>query len=235
MSFESCSFGDSPVFGRAGLEGSSLSGRAGRVFAGKLRKRMEADCETLTLEQLLDQIEEKNREEDRIELRGVIQAVGDRSFGPLLLVPGLIAFSPISGIPGVATLVGVMLFLISVQLLAGKKHFWLPAFVLDRSVSRKRFDQAMRILHWIGRKIDRLLRPRLDFFVNGTARWVIALFCMLIAFGAPFMEVLPFVISSLGAVVSMIGFGLLARDGLLVLLAGILFGGVVAVGVNLAI
>jgi len=135
---------------------------------------MGATDEILTLVQLLARIEEQSREGDRVDLRGLIEALGDRSFGPMLLLPGLIAFSPLSGIPGIATLFGVMLVLVSAQLLVGRKHFWLPEIIMHRSVSRKRFEQMIPFLRRAAEIIDRLVAPRLLFFVNGIASWLIA-------------------------------------------------------------
>ncbi|HLS27734.1 MAG TPA: exopolysaccharide biosynthesis protein, partial [Opitutales bacterium] len=162
-------------------------------------------------------------------------ALGDRSFGPLLLLPGLIAFSPLSGIPGIATLFGVMLVLVSAQLLVGRKHFWLPEIVLRRSISRKRFEQVISFFRRVAKVIDRLVAPRLSFFVNGIATWLIACFCLLIGLIAPFMEVLPFVTTGLGLVVTILGFGLLARDGVLILTAILLFSGIMAAGILIAV
>lgn len=53
--------------------------------------------------------------------------IGRRSFGPLLLMAGLIILAPVVGdIPGVPSIMGVFIVLVSVQLLIGQEHFWLP-------------------------------------------------------------------------------------------------------------
>lgn len=190
--------------------------------------------EVLTLVQLLERIEEESREGERVDLRGLIEALGDRSFGPMLLLPGLIAFSPLSGIPGIATLFGLMLILVSGQLLVGRKRFWIPEILMRRSISRKRFEKMVPFLRRAAEIIDRLVAPRLLFFVNGIATWLIAWICLLIGLVAPFMEVLPFVTTGLGLVVTFLGFGLLARDGVLIVLAILLFSGIVTAGVLIA-
>lgn len=175
--------------------------------------------EIKTLEGLLDRIAQENRGRERVTIESAVKAAGSRSFGPLLLVPGLIAFSPLSGIPGVPTMVGVMVFLISGQLLIGRAAFWFPQFVLRRSVSKRRFKQAMKMLRKVARFMDRLLKPRLCFLVEGVATYFIAAVSLAMALVAPLLELLPFVISGVGAVLTCFGFGLLARDGVLVLVA----------------
>lgn len=190
--------------------------------------------EITTLEGLLERIEKENHGKERVTVRAVIESSGARSFGPLLLVPGLIAFSPLSGIPGVPTLVGTMVFLICGQLLIGRKHFWLPEFILRRSIAQRRFDQTMKMLRKPARVIDRLLKPRLTFLVEGLATYLIAAFSLLMAIGAPFMELLPFAISGVGAVLTFLSFGLLARDGVVVLAALALFAGMVVIAAVVA-
>src|SRR5690606_15941015 len=70
-----------------------------------------------SLVEVLDRLEEAAREQSDIALGAILEAVGRRSFGPLLLVAGLIALSPLSGIPGMPTTVGVLVLIIAVQLL----------------------------------------------------------------------------------------------------------------------
>lgn len=181
-----------------------------------------------TLEGLLDRIDSENEDCDSITVERVVQAAGQRSFGPMLLVPGLIALSPLSGIPGMPTMVGMMVVLISGQLLIGRSQFWLPQFVLRRSLSRPRFEKAMKALRKVAGFVDRLLKPRLSFLVEGPATYVIAALSLLLAIAAPLLELLPFVITGVGAVLTCFGFGLLARDGALALLA---FGFCIATGV----
>jgi hypothetical protein len=53
----------------------------------------------------------------------MLKTVGQRSFGSLLLLPGLMALSPLSGLPGMPTLFGVMVLLITGQLLIGRNEF----------------------------------------------------------------------------------------------------------------
>ncbi len=45
-----------------------------------------------------------------------MQAVGSRSFGPLLLVAGLVTLSPAGDVPGVPTIMAAFVFLVAGQL-----------------------------------------------------------------------------------------------------------------------
>jgi hypothetical protein len=172
-----------------------------------------------SLGELLDEIEEAKGERDEISVGSIFKAAGERSFGPLLLVPGLIGVSPLSGIPGMPSLIGLMVALITSQILMGRDEVWLPQWLLRRSVSRRRFEKAMRLLRKVASFVDRLIKSRLESFAGSKAKYVIAACCLLVSLAAPFMEVVPFAITGVGAAVSAFGLGLLARDGLLALLA----------------
>jgi hypothetical protein len=185
--------------------------------------------EAKNLEDLLNGIEEANEGKDRIRLATAFKAVGQRSFGPMLLLPGLIAASPLSGIPGMPTLVGLMVFLIVSQLLLGREEFWLPQLVLRRSISRVRFEQAIGVIRKGARVIDRFLKPRLTFLTDGPGMYVIAGLCLVLSLAAPALELLPFVITGVGFGVSAFGLALLAHDGLLALIAYLFCGAVVSV------
>jgi hypothetical protein len=97
-----------------------------------------------TLEQLLDRLGEADNGCQQTSLGAIFETVGTRSFGPLLVVCGLLAISPLSGVPGVPTTIGILVVLIAAQLLIGRHHFWLPRWLLSRCVSHTIFDAALR-------------------------------------------------------------------------------------------
>lgn len=171
------------------------------------------------LQELLDRLDDASDDSDRISIDDVHRAVGRRSFGPALLVPGLLALSPLSGMPGVPTTVGVMVLLVSGQLLAGRSEFWLPRFVLDRSISRERFQKAARVMRPVARFLDALLKRRLTIFSEGPVVHAVAAASLMLAVLAPLLEVLPFAITGVGAAITVFGLALIAHDGVMVILA----------------
>ncbi len=177
--------------------------------------------ETVNLEGLLEQLGEAGDGDDdgRVTIEAVHHAVGRRAFGPVLVIPGLMALSPVSGMPGVPTAVGIIVLLICGQLLIGRSTFWLPGFVLRRSVSKQRFEQAMRFIRPVARFVDRLIKPRLRFLAEGAAAYVIAALCLALALISPLLEAVPFAITGVGAALTAFGFALIADDGVLSLLA----------------
>ena len=84
------------------------------------------------LEELIVLLNRAGQKHDHVSVSSLLDAVGRRSFGPLLLFAGLIALSPLGVIPSVPTMVAVSVMLIVGQLLCGRKQFWLPRFVVRR-------------------------------------------------------------------------------------------------------
>lgn len=171
------------------------------------------------LEQLLERLDEAAAEHDEVSAKRIMEAVGSRSFGPLLLTAGLILATPLSGIPGLPTTVSLFVLLIAIQLLLRKRHFWLPAWVLKRSVRSSRFRAALKMLKWPAAMVDKPLRPRLQRLTHAGGSRMVAVTCLLIAPIAPLLELIPFAATGLGVALAAFGLSLIAHDGLLILLA----------------
>ncbi|WP_295803939.1 exopolysaccharide biosynthesis protein [uncultured Microbulbifer sp.] len=188
--------------------------------------------EITNLTQLLFQLERLARTRDHISLEMVMQVVGRRSFAPILLLAGLLLFSPLSGIPGVPTLMGILVLLVTIQMLALRKHFWLPGWMLHRSIPQ---SKLLKTLHWLERPatvLDRWIKPRLEILATRVGSVVVALVCCAIALLLPLMEVVPFSASIAGLALATFGLAIIAHDGLLVLIAIVITGLVPGLIVN---
>jgi hypothetical protein len=180
--------------------------------------------EVKNIEQALDKIDQAAQDSDPVSLDAIVQGVGSRTFGPLLLLAGIVMASPLSGIPGMPTSMSVLVLVIAAQLIIGRKHFWLPNWLLKRSVSRKRLNKAIYWLKRPARFIDHWLRPRLTFLVHPIGTYIIAVMCIVIAAGMPFMELVPFSATAAGVAICAFGVALVAQDGAVALFAYIWIG-----------
>ncbi|WP_197038337.1 exopolysaccharide biosynthesis protein [Billgrantia saliphila] len=174
------------------------------------------------LEQMLDRFKQAERDEktDQVSLGDVLHEVGRRSFAPLLLVPGIITLLPVVGdIPGVPTLMALLVLLVAVQLLFRAQHFWIPNFLLERSVSKGKLDKAVSWSRRPARFLDKFLKPRLAFLTHGSGIVAVALACIVIALAMPPMEVVPFTANGAGLALTLFGLSLMAHDGLLAAVA----------------
>lgn len=181
-----------------------------------------------TLEDLLDRLaevgdgtsEEESGDEDPVSMGDMLDHVGRRSFGPLLLLAGLVIVAPIIGdIPTVPTMMAVVIFLVAGQLLMRRTRFWLPGWLTRRSVKRKRVRKAVEGLRRPTRWVDRLVRRRLPAVTGATGSMIIAATCVLLALAIPPMELVPFTATIAGVAVSGFGLALIAEDGVAALVS----------------
>ncbi|MCL7941886.1 exopolysaccharide biosynthesis protein [Halomonas sp. ATCH28] len=181
------------------------------------------------LASLLGRVQQAGHRRESVSLGAILDSVGRRSFAPFLLIAGLVTLAPLVGdIPGVPTLMAMLVVLSCVQLLAGRDHIWLPAWLLERRVSREHFVKATRWMERPARWVDRLLKQRLVRLTRPPAHLPVALTCLLIALAMPPMEVVPFTANGAGLALTLFGLALLANDGLMALLGYALTGGTLA-------
>ena len=170
--------------------------------------------------ELLDRIDAAAQAHDRTSLGDVLDHVGNRSFGPLLLLAGLVMMAPVIGdIPGVPILAGLIVILCAGQLLVGRDHFWLPQWLLRRSARHQKIQKGVRWLRPVGRFLDRWSKPRLSALTRGAGVLVAGVACTVIAAATPLMEVVPMSANVAGLAITAYGLALIAADGVLALLA----------------
>jgi hypothetical protein len=181
---------------------------------------MEQTGQAQDLEGLLSELDKAaNGDGPRVSVQQIMDAVGHRSFGPLLLLAGLLGMTPVSAVPGAPSLIALITLLVASQLLIGRDSFWLPKILLRRSVNADSLHKTVRIAEKPARVVDRMVRPRLEVFTGPVADRLVALVCVILALAVPPLEFLPFVAFIPSAAIATFGLGLLARDGLLVLIA----------------
>jgi len=156
---------------------------------------------------------------DRVTVDDALAAVGQSSFGALILLPALVLVSPLSGIPGMPTTLGIVIFLVCVQYLVGRDRIWLPGRIRRAGIARRRLEGAFCRVRPFVRLLDRLVKPRLCFLVNRLSCAVFAAICATLALTFPPLEALPFVATTTASVIALYGFAILARDGVVGILA----------------
>lgn len=155
---------------------------------------------------------------DRTTVGQIVESLGENSLTPNLIFVALAVVSPLSGIPLFSSICGITIALISMQMLVGRDHLWLPSFVMARQIDSGKLDRALQALRRPAGWLDRITRPRLRLLVRGPVRKLTQALCMICGMTMPFLEVVPFTSTLLGAVVSLLAFGTLARDGLFTVL-----------------
>ncbi len=178
-----------------------------------------------TMEDILDVVSEAGQGEI-ITVADVVKEIGEDAFAPLMLVPALIAITPLSGIPGLSTFCGLMIALIAVQMVLMRSSLWLPAFIMRRSITRKRLDKAQSWLKKPARFVDRLTKARLCFLVKPPFSLLPAIICLMLGLMMPVMEFIPFSATIAATAVSLFALAFITEDGLLGLFGlGVIFCG----------
>lgn len=176
--------------------------------------------ELSTLEELLDRIKNAEGEDGEVTINDILDKVGRRTFAPLLLLAGVITVAPLVGdIPGVPTIMAIFVILTTAQMLFRREHFWLPAWILKRSMKKENIDKGLGWLYKPAQFIDRWSKPRLTVFTYGMGHYVIAAICFCIALVMPIMEVIPFSANAAGGAFIIFGLSLITHDGILALIA----------------
>lgn len=183
---------------------------------------MSTSKDLTNIEQLLDRIRSSTEGKDRVSVGDILEAVGKRSFGPVVLVAGLITIAPLIGdIPGIPTLLGMVVLLTLGQLMFRRHHIWLPNWITARNIQRDKLTKGLDWLHKPARILDKLTRPRLVFLVEGPGLYVMAALCIAVALAMPAMEIIPFSANGGGAALMAFGLAIIASDGVVALIATI--------------
>lgn len=156
---------------------------------------------------------------DKTQLREITKAMGEASFVPVLMAPALAVVTPLSGIPLFSSACGILIALVSLQMLMNRDHIWLPDFIMRREVPSDRLRKAAEWLKKPAAWLDRHSKERLGVLVRRPFDWVTEAACLLCGAAMPFLELVPFSSSTLGAAVVLFSLALLVRDGLYSVLA----------------
>lgn len=170
------------------------------------------------LTEVVDELEAASEGGETVSVGHLIDALGERGYGPALAILPLIELTPIGGIPGFPTLLALTVGLITVRLLMGYRHFWAPDWLRRRELNSERVFKSVHWLKPISERIDGQLRERLSRFAGPTARKAACIVILGILLLVPPLEVIPFATSAPMIAISVFGLGLLYRDGLLMLL-----------------
>lgn len=165
-----------------------------------------------SLTDVLEQIE-PDKETGKASIGDIMETLESRGFGPLLFGPALIAVMPTGGIPGVPTVCGVVIALLSVQMIMGKSQPWLPNFINKIDFDKQKLEKGVNIASKVTTKIDKISKPRLQQLSSEGAKKVIAGVCILAALSMIPLEAVPFAVMIPATSIILFAIGLITKDG----------------------
>lgn len=195
--------------------------------------KQENPQKTRSVGDLLRSLQETAEAGEDISLETLQGMAGARLHGPMLLVPGLVAVSPLSGIPTVPTVLGLIISLVCLQLIWGKEHLWLPKWLKTASIDAAKVARLGGFLGKASRVLDAISKRRLEWLVEGFMLRLAGFVCLLAAVSMPLLEIVPFSATTAGTIISVFGLSMTTRDGLLMLLAFAVFAGLFGLGIYL--
>lgn len=151
----------------------------------------------------------------KVSVREIIDALDSRSFGLAVLLFALPSVVPMP--PGVPTVVGIILLIVSIQMAFGREELWLPGILSKREFDRKSLVGAFEGLAPRLAVIERVMKPRLLFMTGRVGSILIGIIVLVMALvlilplppGGNFPPALA---------CAVLGMGLAQRDGALVLI-----------------
>ncbi len=159
-----------------------------------------------------------------VSIREILELIGRRAYGPLLLIVGLISISPATIIPGATWAFATLTLIIAVQLLFHRKTPWLPRSALEMTLSEQKLSEFVKAARPTAKFVDTVVRPRLQFLTQAPAIWLIALLIIgasLITYPLGLIPVLPVIP---GIAIVFFGLGLTVRDGILLSFGALVMG-----------
>ena len=161
----------------------------------------------------------------RISIGELLTQFQRRSYGGVFLILALLAI-----LPGISVPAGIALLVPALQLMRGYRAPVFPKLVSEKSVSVEGLKKwGLSVANWI-EKLEHLVKPRWPQLTSPGARRVIGLTIFLLAI----VVAIPFPFSNFPPAVATICFALalLERDGLMVLVGGLISVAAFSIGVT---
>ncbi len=178
-----------------------------------------AGTESRSLTDILDAVRDVGQNKECVSVGDIVQALGRASTVAMIFLPAIVATTPLSGIPGLSGLCGIIIALVSAQALFGRRSLWLPGFVIRRQVEGDTLSDGLKKVRKPLLFLDRHTQERLTFLTKGPGGKLLLALCMLGGCTMPFLELIPFSASAVAACVSLLSVAILTLDGVLVVAA----------------
>jgi hypothetical protein len=183
--------------------------------------------------EILDCLDEVAGKRDRVSVGAIVESFGNRSYGAILMIPVLVDWSPLGGIPGVQSFLALIAALVAAQMVIGRRHLWLPGFVARRGIDSAKLRTAAARMRGVARFMDRHFHGRLERLTREPFSRVAAGVVIAICLAVPPLDLVPFGGSGPMLAIALFGLALLVRDGVLMIAALALSVGAVGLGLAL--
>lgn len=148
---------------------------------------------------------------NRVTLGSFLEALGGKAFALAFLALALPCSLPIPAPPGLTTIFGIPLMILSYQMISGRHYPTLPKWASEKSFDRQSLilflSKAMPAVQYI----EKMIRPRWECMFSKYVYWAFPFYMLFIAFvlavPIPFGNILA------GLSISFMAIGFLEKDG----------------------
>ena len=190
-----------------------------------------ASKEDSPLQSVLEQVAATLDGGASVDLKTVVEAFGNRSFGPIMILCGLCMMTPLGALPGIPPAFGVIVIVFALQLLFRRKTPWMPEILRKVKIPADKLLKVQKKVQPVLAKIDGVIRPRLKWAATGPMQVLISVFAIILSLTFFPLGMLPFGVVAPATIILLFGLGITARDGVLTLLGlGLSLGVFIGVG-----
>ena len=184
----------------------------------------------VSLEGLFDDLADEDGDGEDVSVDDILDRLEHRSFGPVLLVPALIAVLPVIGaLPGVSYAMAFLVFFVAIQFALSKPKLWLPGRLREMSFDRDKFKTGLNKAKPAFRWIDGFLSERFAAALSPPMPRIIAWVCVALGAMMVLYAAVPGGIVLPALAVVLLALGLTTHDGLVVAL-GFVFSAATLIG-----
>ncbi len=169
-----------------------------------------------SLLQIIDRLGEAG-EDENVTVADLLSAFDNRSYGPLLLIPSLLALGPTGAIPGASMAMALLIILIAGQMLLSHGKPWLPERIRAVSFPRSALEKGLRMARPAVGAVERWIGPRLVPLTVKPWSYGIPPVAILFALTMFPLAFVPFAAAIPAAALTLLSLGLMLKDGYLVL------------------
>lgn len=174
-----------------------------------------------------------NTEGEEVTVDELLHAIGRRAHGPVFLLLGFIAVSPLTIIPGANWFIATVILAFALQVVFGLRRPWMPKGVTEFKFKRDHLVKGVAVSERYAHMVDALVKPRLTFLTEAPFIQLVAMICVFAALITYPLGLVPFGPLLPSLTVLLFGLALTARDGAVLLLAACAFGGAILLMVKL--
>jgi len=162
----------------------------------------------------------QTHKQNHFTLYDLMEVLQERSFGILLLLMALPNALMISSIPGISSFFGIIIMLISLQMIQSRKTPWFPRYLAYKQFSTESLESIVITSQSYLQSIEKHLKPRWHLLTSIYFEKLLGLVCLLhgilITLPIPLGNFLP------GIALIFLSLGILAKDGMCIFIGLIL-------------